>query len=113
MPAFDAYAGELNQVWTNLIDNAIDAMDGQGRCDCRRVVDGDCVIVDITDSGHGMPADVQARASNRSSPPRTSARAPGWASTSPAGSSSNVTAARSPSTQSRATTAHVRLPIAR
>ncbi|MEP7201580.1 MAG: ATP-binding protein [Ilumatobacteraceae bacterium] len=62
VPAFDAYAGELNQVWTNLIDNAIDAMHGQGTLRLATRRDGDHVIVDITDSGSGMPAEVQERA---------------------------------------------------
>ena len=61
VPSFDAYAAELNQVWTNLIDNAIDAMDGQGTLKLSTRLDGSDVIIDITDSGHGMPADVEAR----------------------------------------------------
>jgi signal transduction histidine kinase len=61
VPSFDAYAAELNQVWTNLIDNAIDAMDGQGTLRLSTRLDGSDVVVDITDSGHGMPADVEAR----------------------------------------------------
>jgi signal transduction histidine kinase len=61
VPSFDAYAAELNQVWTNLIDNAIDAMDGQGKLRLSTRLDGSDVIIDITDSGHGMPADVETR----------------------------------------------------
>ena len=61
VPSFDAYAAELNQVWTNLIDNAIDAMDGQGTLRLSTRLDGSDVIIDITDSGHGMPSDVEAR----------------------------------------------------
>jgi signal transduction histidine kinase len=61
VPSFDAYAAELNQVWTNLIDNAIDAMDGQGTLRLSTRLDGSDVVIDITDSGHGMPADVEAR----------------------------------------------------
>jgi len=61
VPAFDAYAAELNQVWTNLIDNAIDAMDGHGTLRLSTRLDGSDVVIDITDSGHGMPADVEAR----------------------------------------------------
>lgn len=62
VPAIEVYAAELNQVWTNLIDNAIDAMEGHGtlRLVARR--DGDDVVVEVVDSGQGMPADVQARA---------------------------------------------------
>ena len=61
VPPFDAYAAELNQVWTNLIDNAIDAMDGRGTLRLSTRLDGSDVIVDITDSGHGMSGDVEAR----------------------------------------------------
>ena len=62
IPAFEAYGAELNQVWTNLIDNAVDAMHGHGTLRLATHFDGDCVNVDITDSGPGMPAEVQARA---------------------------------------------------
>ncbi len=62
VPHIQAYAGELNQVWTNLIGNAIDAMDGSGvlRIGVRR--DGEHVIVDFADTGHGMSAEVAERA---------------------------------------------------
>ena len=58
----EAYAGELNQVWTNLIDNAIDAMDGEGtlRVATRNADDG--VVVEIADTGSGMPPEVAAHA---------------------------------------------------
>ena len=58
----EAYAGELNQVWTNLIDNAIDAMDGVGtlRLSTRNSDDG--VVVEIADTGSGMPPEVAAHA---------------------------------------------------
>ena len=62
VPMIDSYAGELNQVWTNLIDNAIDAMGGTGTLHvATRVEDGD-VVVDIGDTGPGMPPEVAARA---------------------------------------------------
>ena len=62
VPPIEAYAGELNQVWTNLIDNAIDAMDGEGTL---RVATGnaeDGVMVEIADTGSGMPPEVAAHA---------------------------------------------------
>jgi signal transduction histidine kinase len=62
VPEIEAYAGELNQVWTNLVDNAVEAMGGEGTL---RVVvrhDADAVVVEIGDSGPGMEADVAARA---------------------------------------------------
>jgi signal transduction histidine kinase len=62
LPQVQAYGAELNQVWTNLIDNAIDAMDGHGTLRVVTRRDDDHVVVDIADSGNGMTADVQARA---------------------------------------------------
>ena len=62
VPMIDTYAGELNQVWTNLIDNAVDAMGGTGTLRVTtRVEDGD-VVVEIRDTGPGMPPEVAARA---------------------------------------------------
>ena len=58
LPDLPAYAGELNQVWTNLVDNAVDAMedmDGRGRLSVRTARDGDRVLVEIGDNGPGVP----------------------------------------------------------
>ncbi len=62
VPAVDAFPGELNQVWTNLIDNALDAMAGRGtlRVSTRR--EGDEVVVEVADTGPGMAPEVAARA---------------------------------------------------
>jgi signal transduction histidine kinase len=62
VPRIEAYAGELNQVWTNLIDNALDAMDGTGTLRISTRADGDGVVVEVADSGPGMPPEVAARA---------------------------------------------------
>jgi signal transduction histidine kinase len=62
LPEIEAYAGELNQVWTNLIDNAVDAMDGAGTLTVRSRAEGEWVVVEIADTGSGMPPDVVARA---------------------------------------------------
>jgi signal transduction histidine kinase len=62
MPRIEAIPGELNQVWTNLIDNAIDAMAGKGTLRVSTRPDGDHVTVEVADTGRGMTADVQARA---------------------------------------------------
>ncbi len=62
LPRIDAYAGELNQVWTNLIDNAIDAMDGRGTLRVTAHAEEDAIVVEIGDTGPGMPPDVAARA---------------------------------------------------
>jgi len=61
LPRISAYAGELNQVWTNLIDNAVDAMHGSGRLTVRAWSDPDCVVVEIEDDGPGIPDDVRQR----------------------------------------------------
>ena len=58
VPRIEAYAGELNQVWTNLIDNALDAMDGRGTLRLATRVDGDGITVEIGDTGPGMPPEV-------------------------------------------------------
>jgi signal transduction histidine kinase len=63
VPPIEANAGELNQVWTNLIDNAIDAMDGSGTLRVStRVDDRGWVTVEIADSGPGMSTEVQRHA---------------------------------------------------
>jgi signal transduction histidine kinase len=60
LPKLPAYEGELNQVWTNLIDNAVDAMDGRGTLTVRTRPDGDCVLVEVGDTGPGIPEAVAA-----------------------------------------------------
>ncbi|HEX6678370.1 MAG TPA: ATP-binding protein [Actinomycetes bacterium] len=60
LPEICAYAGELNQVWTNLIDNAVDAMDGRGILTVRTRLDGDRLVVEIGDTGPGIPDPVRA-----------------------------------------------------
>jgi signal transduction histidine kinase len=60
LPKLPAYEGELNQVWTNLIDNAVDAMNGSGVLTVRTGRDGDRVLVEIGDTGPGIPEPVAA-----------------------------------------------------
>ncbi len=55
MPQIEAYGSELNQVWTNIIDNAIDAMHGQGEITLRTRRDDQWAIVEIEDNGPGIP----------------------------------------------------------
>ena len=62
VPPIHAYAGELNQVWTNLVDNAVDAMDGAGTLRLTTRAEGDDVVVEVADTGPGMPPEVAARA---------------------------------------------------
>jgi signal transduction histidine kinase len=61
LPAVPAYAGELNQVWTNLIVNALDAMGGEGRLTLRTVLDGECARVEVVDTGPGIPDELRSR----------------------------------------------------
>ena len=61
LPVIEAYGGELNQVWTNLIDNAIDAMDGRGELRLRAYRLGEQVAVEIRDDGPGIPAEALPR----------------------------------------------------
>ena len=62
VPMVEAYAGELNQVWTNLVDNAIDAMDGEGTLRLVTRAEDDHVVVEVVDSGAGMSPAGAARA---------------------------------------------------
>jgi signal transduction histidine kinase len=61
LPKFNAYGSELNQVWTNLIDNAIDAMDGKGSLKIKTMQDGNFACIEIADSGTGIPPEIQSR----------------------------------------------------
>ena len=61
VPHITANGGELNQVWTNLIDNAIDALEGHGRITIRTRRDGEQVVVEIADNGPGIPEDLLYR----------------------------------------------------
>jgi signal transduction histidine kinase len=55
----NSFGSELNQVWTNIIDNAIGAMGGTGVLRVRASRDDDCVVVEIGDNGPGIPPDIQ------------------------------------------------------
>jgi signal transduction histidine kinase len=62
IPQLFAYPGELNQVWTNLIDNAIDAMGGRGTLTVRTRADGEGrLAVEIGDTGPGVPVEIRSR----------------------------------------------------
>ena len=63
LPSIPAYAGELNQVWTNLIDNAVSAMGGAGTLTVRTGLDQDRdrVFAEFGDTGPGVPADIRER----------------------------------------------------
>jgi signal transduction histidine kinase len=61
LPRIEAYASELNQVWTNIIDNAIDAMNGKGEITLRTYQEDNTVVVEIMDNGPGIPENIQQR----------------------------------------------------
>ena len=61
LPRVCAYGAELNQIWTNLIDNAIDAMNGKGELRIRTKLNLDRITVEIGDNGPGIPPEIQAR----------------------------------------------------
>jgi signal transduction histidine kinase len=60
IPPVNSFGSELNQVWTNLIDNAIDAMGGKGVLRVRTYREDDCVVVEIGDNGPGIPPEIEA-----------------------------------------------------
>src|SRR5256886_1080505 len=62
LPRIQAYPGELNQVWTNLIDNALDAMTGAGTLTLAARVEEEDIVVEVGDTGPGMPPQVASRA---------------------------------------------------
>jgi signal transduction histidine kinase len=64
LPRITAYGGELNQVWTSLLDNAVDAVStskGSGRIGLRTCCEGDRVLVEFSDDGPGIPKEYHAR----------------------------------------------------
>ena len=61
MPQARGYAGELNQIWANLIDNALDAVQEKGRIEVQAKHERERVVVRVVDNGPGIPADVRER----------------------------------------------------
>ena len=61
LPCIEAYGGELNQVWTNIIDNAIAAMEGQGQLVLRTREEAPWVVVEIEDNGPGIPEEIHSK----------------------------------------------------
>ena len=66
----NSFGSELNQVWTNIIDNAIDAMHGKGELRVRTFRDDGCVVVEIGDNGPGIPARWNPTSLSLFSPPK-------------------------------------------
>jgi signal transduction histidine kinase len=61
LPRVTIHGSELNQVWTNLLDNAIDAVGEAGTITLETRRDGECILVEIADTGPGIPAEARAR----------------------------------------------------
>ena len=61
LPPLTIYGSELNQVWTNVLDNAIDALGQSGTITIRTARDGECIRVDIADTGPGIPPEIRPR----------------------------------------------------
>jgi signal transduction histidine kinase len=61
LPEVPAHVGELNQVWTNIIDNAVYAVDKSGEIIIETSADGNNVTTKITDNGPGIPAEILSR----------------------------------------------------
>jgi signal transduction histidine kinase len=61
LPTISGYPAELNQVWTNLIDNAVNAMGGTGTLTVRTALDRGQVLVEFGDTGPGVPAEIRDR----------------------------------------------------
>jgi signal transduction histidine kinase len=61
LPRVRGFAGELNQVWANLIDNALDAVSDSGRVDVTASCERQRVVVRVVDNGAGIPAEIRER----------------------------------------------------
>jgi signal transduction histidine kinase len=61
LPQIPVFPSELNQVWTNLIDNAVAAMDGEGTLTVRTSRDNDYLVVEFGDTGQGIPPEIRDR----------------------------------------------------
>jgi signal transduction histidine kinase len=61
LPPLTIHGSALNQVWTNLLDNAIDAVDSRGTIALRTRRDGNCILIDIADTGPGIPREIRER----------------------------------------------------
>jgi signal transduction histidine kinase len=61
LPLVRVFGGELNQVWSNLIENALDAIGELGHVDVSARVDGGNVIVRVADDGQGIPDEIKSR----------------------------------------------------
>jgi signal transduction histidine kinase len=61
LPAVRGFVGELNQIWSNLIDNALDAIPDGGRVEVRASREQQRVVVRVSDNGAGIPDEIRSR----------------------------------------------------
>ena len=61
LPHIEVYGSELNQVWTNIIDNAISAMNGKGKITIKTFMEDACIVVQIQDTGVGIPKEIHSK----------------------------------------------------
>jgi signal transduction histidine kinase len=61
LPKVNGFGSELNQVWSNLIDNALDAVEEGGKVEVQASCDGKLVVVRVIDNGSGIPEDIRDR----------------------------------------------------
>jgi len=61
VPVIQGFGSELNQVWTSLILNAVQALEGHGEIAIRTTHDRDVIVVEIEDNGPGIPTEIQSR----------------------------------------------------
>jgi signal transduction histidine kinase len=61
LPCINGFAGELNQIWSNLVDNALDAVTAGGHVEVQAGREGKSIVVRVTDDGPGIPSDIQNR----------------------------------------------------
>jgi signal transduction histidine kinase len=92
LPRISAYGGELNQVWTALIENALDALGNQGRLRVACRLEAEMLLVEIWDPAPAFLPSCRSASSSRSSPPRRPAKGLAWASTTPCASCASTAA---------------------
>lgn len=61
LPLVPVYMGDIEQVWANIIDNAVDATNGRGSVNIHTEIEGECAVVEITDNGVGIPPHILPR----------------------------------------------------
>ena len=92
LPRISAYSGELNQVWTALIENALDALGDKGRLRVACRLEAEMLLVEIWDTGPASLPSCRSASSSRSLPPRRPEQASALASTTPCASCASIAA---------------------